>query len=155
MLGALALYGVMAPRRAAVVSGVALSLAALLTSVVALTSRTWDGLTRQGLLLGVRVDAVTCVMLLLICGIGLVIVRYSVTYLRGDPGLPRSMRWLLLTLSAVTCLVIANNLFVVALAWTATSLALHQLLTFYSDRTAALVAAHKKFLVSRLGDVCL
>lgn len=86
MLGALALYGVIAPRRAAVVSGVALSLAVLLTSVVALTLRTWDGLTRQGLLLGVRVDAVTCVMLLLICGIGLVIVRYSVTYLRGDPG---------------------------------------------------------------------
>ncbi len=41
------------------------------------------------------------------------------------------------------------------MAWTATSLALHQLLTFYPDRTGALVAAHKKFLVSRLADLCL
>lgn len=106
-------------------------------------------------MLGVRVDLVTCVMLLLVSGIGLVIVRYSRTYLAGDSGLARYFRWLLLTLSAVTALVIANDLLVIALAWTGTSLALHQLLTFHGDRPAALVAAHKKFLVSRLADVCL
>ena len=104
---------------------------------------------------GVRVDAITSVMLLLVCGIGAVIARYSERSLRGDPGLARYSRWLLLTLCTVTILVTANNLLAVAAAWTATSLALHQLLTFYPDRTAALVAAHKKFLISRLADVSL
>jgi len=104
--------------------------------------------------LGVRLDVTTCVMLFLVCGIGLVVSRYSRTYLQGDPRIASYFRWLLLTLSAVSALVIASNLLVVAAAWTATSLALHQLLTFYPDRTAALVAAHKKFLVSRLADVC-
>jgi len=102
----------------------------------------------------VRMDVVTCVMLLLVTSIGLVVVRYSQTYLHGEAGLVRHLRWLLLTLSAVTTLVITNNLLVLAVGWTATSFGLHQLLTFYRDRPQALIAAHKKFIVSRLADLC-
>lgn len=148
----LALAAITSPRRAALASGAALGLTLLFTVGAALTPGASTGGETN---LAVHVDAATCVMLLLVSTIGLVIVRYSRTSLHGDPGLARYLRWLLLTLSAVTALVIANNLLVMALAWTATSLALHQLLTFYSDRTAALVAAHKKFLVSRLADCCL
>ncbi len=103
----------------------------------------------------VRLDAITSAMLILVCALGVVIVRYSRTYLHGDPGQVRYARWLLASLGAVTTLVVANNLLVIAIAWTATSLALHELLTFYGDRPAARLAAHKKFLVSRLADVCL
>lgn len=148
---ALILAAIASPRRAGLASAVALGLAVLSTVGAVLTR----GPAEQGGLLGVRVDAVTCVMLLLVGGLGGVIVRYSRTYLQGDPGLERYLRWLLLTLSAVTALVIANNLLVVAACWTATSLALHQLLTFHPDRPTALVAAHKKFLVSRLADLCI
>ena len=102
-----------------------------------------------------RIDGVTATMLLLVCGLGLVVVRYSSTYLAGDPGQGRYARWLLATLAAVTSLVVANHLLAMAAAWTLTSLALHKLLTYYGDRPAALVAAHKKFLVSRLADLCL
>ncbi len=105
--------------------------------------------------LPVRVDVVTCAMLLLVCVLGLIIVRFSRTYLDGDPGQQRYTRSLLATLAAVGALVIANDLILIAAAWTGTSLALHQLLVFYPDRPGALVAAHKKFLVSRLGDACL
>ena len=105
--------------------------------------------------LGVRVDVVTCLMLMLVVTLGVVIERYSRTYLGSDPGFPRYQRWLLLTLSFVTALVIADNLAVVALGWTAAGLALHQLLTFHRDRHAALVVAHKKFLVCRLADLFL
>ena len=143
----LVLTAMLSPRRAGLASATALGLAVLFVIGAALTG--------QRNHVGVRVDVVTCVMLLLVSSLGAVIVRYSWTYLHGDPGLTRYLRWLLLTLGAVTALVIANNLLVVALGWTATSLALHQLLTFYRDRTAALVAAHKKFLVSRLADGCL
>ena len=57
--------------------------------------------------------------------------------------------------ASVTLLVITNNLLVLALAWTATSLALHGLLTFFRTRPQALIAAHKKFLASRVADLCL
>lgn len=110
---------------------------------------------RSVLAASVRADLVTFVMLLLVLGIGLVIARYSRRYLSGDPGLARYFRWLSVTLGAVVGLVVAKNLLVIAVAWFATSLALHQLLTFYPGRLPALVAAHKKFLVSRLADAAL
>jgi NAD(P)H-quinone oxidoreductase subunit 5 len=55
----------------------------------------------------------------------------------------------------VTVLVTTNNLLVLALAWIATSLSLHGLLTFFEARPQALIAAHKKFLASRVADLCL
>ena len=100
----------------------------------------------------IRLDAVTSVMLLLVCTIGIVIVRYSRTYMHGDQCQQRYARALLAVLGTVTLLVVANNLLVIALAWTCTSLALNTLLTTYRDRPQALVAAHKKFLLSRLAD---
>lgn len=144
MPATLALAGAASPRRAEVASRGALALALLFVLGASFSGSGPD--------LGVRVDPATRVMLLLVALLGAVVVRFSRTYLDGDPGRDRCLRWLLLTLSAVTTLVIANHLLVMAVSWTAASLTLHQLLTFYPDRPAALVAAHKKFLVSRLAD---
>lgn len=105
--------------------------------------------------LSVRLDALTSTMLVLVTFVGLVIVRYSRRYLDGDPGQVRYVRWLLAALCAVSMLVVANNLLLLWIAWLGTSLALHQLLTFFADRPQALIAAHKKFIASRLADVCL
>jgi NAD(P)H-quinone oxidoreductase subunit 5 len=132
--------------RASVVASLALLLAAVAALGVVLSPV-------PGPVRGVRLDLVTVVMLVLVCGLGLLIVRFSRSYLRGDPGEARYVRWLLAVLGAVTLLVVTDHLLVLAAAWTATSLALHQLLTFYEDRRGALVAAHKKFLVSRLADL--
>lgn len=103
----------------------------------------------------VRLDAPGAVMLALVALLGVVVSRFSVSSLAGEPGLQRYARALLATLSAVTSLLITNNLALMALAWVATSISLHQLLTFYPDRRPALLAAHKKFILSRLADVCL
>ena len=103
----------------------------------------------------VRLDLVTCVMTGLITFIALIIVRFSGRYLALEPGRRRYVRWLLATLTAVSLLVVSNNLLWLGAAWVATSLALHQLLTFFRHRPQALLAAHKKFLVSRCADLCL
>lgn len=105
--------------------------------------------------LSVRLDLLTCVMLLLVTFIGFLILRFSRRYLDGEPGQARYVRWLLATLAAVTLLVVTNNLLLLAAAWIGTSLALHQLLTFYADRPQALLAAHKKFIASRVADLCV
>ena len=102
-----------------------------------------------------RADAVGCIVLLLVCFIGWVITCYSQSYMGGDAGQVRYTRWLMATLASVGVVVVTNNLAVMAAAWLATSLCLHQLLTFFSHRPAAMIAAHKKFLASRLGDLCL
>ena len=108
-----------------------------------------------GILFSLRSDALANVMLVLVCFIAWVIVGYSQSYLGGQRGQPRYIRSLMLSLAAVTLLVLSNNLLLLVLAWIATSLSLHALLTFFDQRPQALIAAHKKFLASRLADVCM
>jgi NAD(P)H-quinone oxidoreductase subunit 5 len=105
--------------------------------------------------LGVYLDAVSVTMLVLVAFVGSIVVRYARNYLDGDPGHGRFLRALCLTLAAVLTLAAAGNLVLFVAAWIATSLALHRLLVFYGHRPAALLAARKKFLFSRIGDACL
>ena len=105
--------------------------------------------------LSLRSDAPGAIVLLLVAFIGWAIVRYSQPYLAGERRERSYVAWLLAALAAVATVIVTNHLMVLALAWTATSLALHHLLTFYADRPAALIAAHKEFLCSRAAEVCL
>ncbi len=102
-----------------------------------------------------RSDTVGMAVLLLVSFIAWVVIRYSEAYLSGDPCQRRYIQGLLATLAAVAVVVIANNLLVLTLAWTSTSLALHGLLTFFRDRPVALAVAHKKFLLARCADLSM
>ncbi len=115
-----------------------------------------DALFRLGVFaLSFRFDPVSVLMLLLVTFLGWIITRYSRAYMSGDPEEARYIGNLMWTLGAVSLLVVTNNLAVFAAAWILTSLALHGLLTLYPYRQAAVIAAHKKFLASRLGDLTL
>ena len=105
--------------------------------------------------LGLHLDSLSLVMLNLVTFLLLVVFRYSVPYMSGDPGQVRFTRWLSLTGASVLTILISGNLVQFALAWSSTSWCLHHLLVFYPDRPGARLAARKKFLVSRLGDACL
>lgn len=105
--------------------------------------------------LSVYVNALTVIMLLLVSFVGMVVARYSRNYLDGEHGQGRFYRWLSLTLASILSLIVVGNLLMFALAWIATSLCLHQLLVFYRHRPTAVLAAHKKFVVSRIGDLSL
>jgi NAD(P)H-quinone oxidoreductase subunit 5 len=102
-----------------------------------------------------RADVLGHAMTLLIATLGWVIVRYSRQYLAGEPRQARYVAALMLTLAAVSVVVLADHLGVLVGAWIASSLALHQLLVFYRERTPARIAAHKKFLSNRLSEACL
>jgi len=122
-----------------------LSLCSALMLLVAQPGQAW----------GLRLDAVGATVLLLVGFVGWCIVRYSQTYLAAEPGEARYVSWLLATLAAVLVVVTSNHLLLTALAWMATSFTLHRLLTFFAQRPAAQVAAHKKFVVARVADGCM
>ncbi len=105
--------------------------------------------------LSVRLDIVSVVMLLLVTFIGWVVVRYARTYLDGEDRQDAFTFWLLATLSAVLLLIQSGNVTQFVGAWIATSMCLHKLLLFYPDRVAAQRAAHKKFIMARIGDVAV
>lgn len=100
-------------------------------------------------------DALSATMLCLVAFIGLIVLNYSRNYMDGDPGQTRFTSLLCLTLSAVLLIIVSGNGVQFTLAWIATSLGLRELLTFYPERPAAILAARKEFLISRAGDLCL
>jgi len=102
----------------------------------------------------VQLDMVSGAMFILVATLSVIVVRYSRAYLAGQKELDRYARYLLLTLASVTVLVSTNHLAVLMVAWFATDVGLHQLLTFYRTRRQAIIVAHKKFLLSRLADAC-
>ncbi len=126
--------------------GITSRLALLVSFVVPLGS---------GLLTATLPPALPTMMGLLITLLGWVIIDYASRYLEGDPGQRRFVRAILFTLGSVALLVKSDNLLVMMLAWSASSFSLHFLLTHYRERKAARIVAHKKFLVSRMADVCL
>jgi NAD(P)H-quinone oxidoreductase subunit 5 len=129
--------------------GSTLALAAAVLALAAVAAGT------PGAAFAFRADLVGGVLTLLVTFIGWVIVRYSQTYLAGEPGERSYVTWLLATLTAVLLVAVSNHLVLLVLAWTGTSLALHRLLTFFRGRPAALMAAHKKFIVGRAADLSM
>lgn len=149
-----------APRRMATLS-VAAGILALMVAIVADVAAAANGsfstaiIGIDGVGFSLMIDALSASMLTLVAFVGLVVVRYSRNYLDGDPNQGVFFKRLNLTLAPVLTFVVAGNFALLILAWIATSAGLHSLLLFYPERPGAQLAAKKKFLVSRVGDVCL
>lgn len=94
-------------------------------------------------------------MLVLVGLVGAVTMHYTARALAGAPYRRRALGWFAATIAAALLVISADDLIVLALGWTATSLALHHLLTLSPGRVPAEVGAHKKFMVSRVADVAI
>jgi NAD(P)H-quinone oxidoreductase subunit 5 len=81
-----------------------------------------------GIGIGVRLDAVSVTMAILVAFVGWVVLRYAATYLDGEARQGAFVGWMV---------------------------GLHRLLLFYPDRVAAIRAARKKAVFARTGDVAL
>jgi NAD(P)H-quinone oxidoreductase subunit 5 len=159
--GAVGFFGAgLRPRwlsRAAECAAVATIVVALASTALLLAKGPGSGIliVANQQFLSVRVDAVSIAMLLLVCFIGWIVVRYSANYLDGEPRQGFFTGWICLTLAAVLTLVTAGNILQFLAAWIATSVFLHRLLLFYPERVAAQRAARKKFVSARMGDAAL
>lgn len=105
--------------------------------------------------ISLRLDALSIVMCWLVTFLSALLIQFSRNYLDGDARQIIFFSRLYLTTGAVLLLVLSGNLWQLVFAWVGTSLALHPLLVFYSERTKARIAARKKFIVARFSDVCL
>jgi NAD(P)H-quinone oxidoreductase subunit 5 len=109
----------------------------------------------EGIGFSIRLDPLSMTLFAMITLLSFNIVRFSRTYMDGDPRQGAFLGKLAATIASVQLLVLAGNLGLLVAAWILTSLALHELLVFYSERRGAVVAARKKFVAARLGDACL
>ena len=98
------------------------------------------------------VDPLTCAMLLVVTGVGLLIHVYSVGYMHGEAGFTRFFTYMNLFMVAMLLLVMGNNYVVLFIGWEGVGLCSYLLIGYYYDRVSAAKAATKAFVVNRIGD---
>jgi NADH-quinone oxidoreductase subunit L len=101
------------------------------------------------------VDAITIVMLPVVSIVALMVMVYSVGYMKGEPRYGWYFALLSFFVAAMLTLVVSGNLIQLYLAWEAVGLASYLLIGFYWERQSAAEAAKKAFITTRVGDVGL
>ncbi|HEU4683212.1 MAG TPA: NADH-quinone oxidoreductase subunit L [Nitrospira sp.] len=98
------------------------------------------------------VDPLTCVMLLVVTGVGFLIHVYSVGYMHGEDGFTRFFTYMNLFMVSMLLLVMGNNYVVLFIGWEGVGLCSYLLIGYYYDKISAAKAASKAFVVNRIGD---
>lgn len=100
-----------------------------------------------------KITPISALIICLVMFLGIVLMRYSRNYMVGEDCYPAFFRWITCCLAAVVVTLLANHMLLFLIGWISISLSLHKLLTLYPDRSRALLAAHKKFLLARLSEL--
>ena len=98
------------------------------------------------------IDPLTCIMLLVVTGVGFLIHVYSVGYMHGEEGFTRFFTYMNLFMVSMLLLVMGNNYVVLFIGWEGVGLCSYLLIGYYYDRVSAAKAATKAFVVNRIGD---
>jgi NADH-quinone oxidoreductase subunit L len=101
---------------------------------------------------GVMIDPLTCVMLIVVTGVGFLIHVYSVGYMGHEGGYYRFFGYLNLFMFSMLTLILANNLLLLFVGWEGVGLCSYLLIGFYFLRKSASDAGKKAFIVNRIGD---
>ncbi len=101
---------------------------------------------------GLLLDPLSCVMVLVVTGVGLLIHIYSIGYMAHEGGYYRFFGYMNLFMFAMLTLVLANNLLLMFVGWEGVGLCSYLLIGFYFLKKSASDAGNKAFIVNRIGD---
>jgi NADH-quinone oxidoreductase subunit L len=102
--------------------------------------------------LGYLVDPLSCVMILVVTGVGFLIHVYSTGYMGHDPDYARFFTYLNLFCFAMLTLVLGDNFLVMFVGWEGVGLCSYLLIGFWFEDGAKAAAGMKAFIVNRIGD---
>ncbi|MDZ7638951.1 MAG: NADH-quinone oxidoreductase subunit L [Bryobacterales bacterium] len=159
------IFGHRAPKRFVnfvAVGSVAISFALVIQAISALwpmdgayVERTYTWIQSGDLRIGVdfALDRLTAVMLLVVCGVGLLIHTYAIGYMAHEQGYARFFAYLNLFMFFMLTLVLGANFPLLFVGWEGVGLCSYLLIGFYYDRGYATTAGNKAFIVNRIGDM--
>ncbi|MFQ5671757.1 MAG: NADH-quinone oxidoreductase subunit L [Nitrospinales bacterium] len=101
----------------------------------------------------ILIDPLSVFMLMVVTGVGFLIHVYSIGYMEKDPRLPTFFAYMNLFIFAMALLVMAADFFFLIVGWALVGLASYLLIGFWSERTSAVLAARKAFVMNVIGDV--
>jgi len=101
---------------------------------------------------GLKLDALSMMMLFVVTGVGGLIHIYSYGYMDEDPGKARFFAKLSLFTFSMLGIVLANNFIEMFIFWELVGVSSYLLIGFWFEKPTAGDAAKKAFIVNRLGD---
>jgi NADH-quinone oxidoreductase subunit L len=102
--------------------------------------------------LGLRVDALSAVMVLVVTGVGAFIHMYSAGYMAHDEDYARFFTYMNLFAFSMLVLVLADNLLQMFIGWEGVGLCSYLLIAFWYDNPQFAYNGRKAFIVNRIGD---
>jgi NADH-quinone oxidoreductase subunit L len=99
-----------------------------------------------------RIDALSCTMLLIVTVIGFLIHVYATGYMAHEEGYTRFFTYLNLFMFMMLLLVLGANYMVMFVGWEGVGLCSYLLIGFYYDKNFAADAGKKAFVTNRIGD---
>ena len=100
----------------------------------------------------IKIDALSSVMLIVVCVVSSLVHIYSIGYMSHDPHKPRFMSYLSLFTFSMLVLVTSDNFIQLFFGWEGVGLCSYFLIGFWYKKNSANAAAMKAFLVNRVGD---
>ena len=101
---------------------------------------------------GLKLDALSMMMLLIVTGVGGAIHIYSYGYMHDDKGMARFFACLSLFTFSMLGIVLSNNFIQMFIFWELVGVSSYLLIGFWFEKPSAGDAAKKAFIVNRLGD---
>lgn len=98
------------------------------------------------------VDPLSCVMIMIVTGVGFLIHIYSIGYMHGEEGFYRFFAYLNLFMFSMLLLVLGNNLLLMFVGWEGVGLCSYLLIGYYFHKKSAGDAGKKAFVMNRVGD---
>jgi NADH-quinone oxidoreductase subunit L len=102
--------------------------------------------------LGLKLDALSMMMLLIVTGVGGAIHIYSYGYMHDDRSMARFFACLSLFTFSMLGIVLANNFLMMFISWELVGVSSYLLIGFWYEKASAADAAKKAFITNRLGD---
>jgi NADH-quinone oxidoreductase subunit L len=120
-------------------------------------STLWSWLTAGNLDFGLRivVDPLSLMMMLIVSGVGMLIVLYSIGYMDGDDEERRYFAYMALFVFSMLLLVQGGNLLMLLVGWGLVGLSSYLLIGFWHQRPEAVAAAKKAFVMNAIGDATM
>jgi NADH-quinone oxidoreductase subunit L len=101
---------------------------------------------------GLKLDALSMMMLLVVTGVGGAIHIYSYGYMHDDRSFSRFFACLSLFTFSMLGIVLANNFLMMFISWELVGVSSYLLIGFWFEKPSAGDAAKKAFITNRLGD---
>ncbi|KAA0016158.1 monovalent cation/H+ antiporter subunit A [Salinicola corii] len=117
------------------------------------SSMSW--VPQLGLDLAFRLDGLSLLFLLLILGIGLLIILYARYYLAPEDSMPRFYAYLMLFMTSMIGIVMADNLLLLWVFWELTSLSSFLLIGYWYQQSEARRGARMALAVTGMGGLAM